>query len=158
MTWVKLPDDALEDPQVADLEAAAVITYLRTLGWSNRWARDGAIPQSVAGEHATAWVDAGLATARPEGVQLVWRMEYQPTSDEIKERRQVDAERQARRRRHMADDHSACDPTRCRVLKSRRDSPVTPAVSPRPPTRPDPTPPDPKEERGRSEGAKTTTA
>ncbi len=36
MTWVKLPDDAL-DPTVVDIDDAAIVAYLRALGWSNRW-------------------------------------------------------------------------------------------------------------------------
>lgn len=149
MTWVKLPDDALDDPIVAALTADDLLAYLRALAWSNRWARDGAIPRGTAGPSADAWVAAGMAEATDDSVRLVWLIEHQPTADEITARRKVDAERQARRRRHMAGDHSACDPERCRALsskgKSRRD---TPRDTPRESEHPDPTRPDPKGEGG----------
>lgn len=153
MTWVKLPDDALEDPAVADLSAEALIDYLRTLGWSNRWARNGSIPKGITGASAEAWIDAGLATRTDAGVQLSWLMEHQPTADEIERRKAQDAERQARRRRHNAGDHSKCDPDRCRVLKaaSRRDSDRDTARESAPP---DPTLPDPTHREGGGEGSK----
>ena len=119
MTWVKLPDDALEDPRVADVPADALLDYLRTLGWSNRWARDGRIPAGITGPSATAWIDAELATSTDDGVELVWLMEYQPKADEIKESKRLAAERQERHRRHMAGDHSKCDPKRCHYLVTR---------------------------------------
>lgn len=116
MTWVKLPDDALEDPRVADVPPDALVAYLRTLGWSNRWARDGRIPSSSAGDATKAWADAGLVEIHSDHIQLVWLLEYQPKADEIKESKRLAAERQERHRRHMANDHSKCDSKRCLVL------------------------------------------
>lgn len=123
MTWVKLPDDALDDPKVADVAPEDIVAYLRTLGWSNRWARDGLIPRATAGAPAAAWIAAGLAEEADDGICLRWLLEYQPKSDEIERRKRDAADRQERHRRHMAGDHSKCDPKRCHTLLKRE--PVT---------------------------------
>lgn len=140
MTWVKLSDDALDDPQVVDLPAQVIVDYLRALGWSNRWARDGRVPAAKAGASGPAWVTAGLATELEDGYQLDWLLGDQPTAREIEERRKDDRQRQERRRRHLNKDHSLCDPTRCKVLLSRRD---TGRDSPSESRDPDPTRPAP---------------
>lgn len=120
MTWVKLPDDALENPKVADVEPTDIVAYLRTLGWSNRWARDGRIPQSIAGSAAESWIAAGLATQLADGsVQLDWLLEHQPKADEIERRKKDAADRQERHRRHMSNDHSKCDAKRCLALLAK---------------------------------------
>lgn len=137
MTWVKLPDDALEDPRVFDLPDEEVLAYLRALGWSNRWARDGHVPRQFA-PFADAWIAAGLAEPDGLGVQLVWLLEHQPKADEIAERQRLAVERQARHRRHMAGDHSRCDSKRClALLRVTRDT--TRDKRPSVPSRPVPT-------------------
>lgn len=134
MTWVKLPDDALDDPAVTDVPAETIVAYLRALGWSNRWARDGRIPKTRAGSDAERWADSGLAEVHADHVLLVWLLEHQPKADEIKESKRLAAERQERHRRHMAGDHSKCDPKRCHVLvtrdKTRDKRPLRPDSDP----------------------------
>lgn len=161
MVWVRLPDDAIEDPHLDGVSDAAIVAYLRALGRSNRWALDGRVARAtVTLETAREWVDAGLAEDQGETLRLVWLREFQPTADEIRERRRKDAERQDRNRRHRVGDHSRCDPDACRVLLSRRDSPRDTSRdshrdTPRESRHPVPTRPDPSRPRGVEDGEGT---
>jgi hypothetical protein len=154
MTWVKVPDDALEHPRIAALPAEVTLSYLRALATSNRFALDGLLPRTP---DAESWIAADLADRTSEGsVQLRWLMEYQPSADEIIAKQKADAKRQARNRRHKAGDHSMCDPDGCWVLKgvSQRDSgrDTTRESRPSDPTLSDPTRPDGGERKGEERG------
>jgi hypothetical protein len=124
MVWVRLSDDALEDPRLVGVSDAAIVAYLRLLGRSNRWALDGRLPRaSLPEEIAHELLSIGLVEADgPEHLRLLWQTEYQPTAAEIAERRRKDAGRKGesrdRQRRHNDGDHSKCDPRRCWVLLS----------------------------------------
>jgi hypothetical protein len=150
MVWVKVPDEALDDPALDGVSDAAVIAYLRALCRSNRWALDGRVPvASVPSEIVAEWLAADLAEGDSTGnPQLVWLLKHQPTAEEITDRRRKDAERQERNRRHKQGDHTRCDPAACRVLVSRRDTTRDSGRdSRRDSAHPAPTRPDPEESR-----------
>lgn len=181
MTWVKLSDDALDDPRLLALDRGVVLMHLEALAYSNRHNLGGRIPRPALRKltteadpeaAATALVSAGLWTAPDEGVwQLVWLLDDQPTEEEVERTRErwrrAQTATRERRTRHLAGDHSTCDPRRCRVLlRARLSDDVSDDVSDESSHPPTPTRlrPDPEEEgrggggaasaRSRQEGAR----
>ena len=159
MTWVKLSDTALDEPFLLPLSRGSVLLHLEALAYSNRYAVDGVIHRAALRKLTTEpdpeaavaeLVDAGLWEATASGWQLVWLLDDQPTSREIHTAREQARTRQERKRLHGKGQHHKCEPDRCKVLLSRRDTPRD--IHP-PPTRPSPTLPDRKGEgEGSSDG------
>lgn len=134
MSWVKLDDSVFDDPRFGSVSPRARLMHLEALAYSMRVdgtgrvtrgglrrATDAADPEELAAE----LVEAGLWTVTEDGWQVVFMMDVQIRSDEIARRREFNRARQERSRRHRANDHSKCDPERCRVLAGRdRDNAV----------------------------------
>lgn len=131
MVWVKVDDSALTSPRWLALPRAARLLHLEALSWSNRHAADGVIPRAaltlITDEPETstmvvALIKAGAWVTTDTGWRLVWLLDDQPTAEEQEQERAKWRERKERNRRHQRGDHALCDPFRCRVLLSRRDS------------------------------------
>ena len=143
MTWVKLDDNAPDDPRFMAVSRSARLLHVEALAWSNRHSAGGIIPaatlsrltddpdpRAAAGELA----EAGIWAMTGDGWRVVWLLDDQPTPEEIDRQRERNRVKQARHRKHVNGDHSACDPRYCKSLRN----PVTNRGSNRTPTRPDP--------------------
>jgi len=144
VSWVKLDDNALDDPRLLALERGTVLLHLEALAFSNRYGLDGSIPRAALQKMTTepdparaaaALVEAGLWEASDDGWQLIWLLGDQFTAEKAKELREEARARMERVRAHNKDDHRLCDPKRCWVLRSgersreRSGSPSSPVPS-----------------------------
>jgi len=158
MTWVKLDDNAPDDPTFVSLPRGVRLLHLEALAWSNRHAAGGRIPISAlfrisdepkTSEAVERLVSAGLWEADPDGWRLVWLLDDQPTPDEIDKARERNRRKQKRHRDHLRGDHSGCDPKWCKAARN----PVTDPGSNDSPSRPDPPRPVGKGEGTRGDDA-----
>ena len=131
MSWVKLDDNALDDPRLLALDRGTVLLHLEALAYSNRYGLDGAIPAGALRKMTTepepetaaaALVEAGLWEDAGDGWQLVWLLGDQLTAEKAQALRKEARDRMERVRRHNKKDHSLCDPTRCWALRSEERS------------------------------------
>ena len=143
MTWVKLDDNALDDPAFMRLTRSARLLHLEALAWSNRHSAGGRIPAATLSrvtdepdprQAAGELVEAGLWAMTADGWQLAWLLEDQPTPEETEKQRERNRVKQARHRRHTVGDHSTCTARYCASVRN----PVTNRGSNHTPTRPDP--------------------
>jgi hypothetical protein len=147
MTWVKVDDRAFEDPRFLELERGTGLLHFEALAYSNRNVTGGRVtlralraltpdPDPVAA--ADALVAAGLWSKTEDGYTVVWLLDDQPSVEEVERQREYNRGKQARHRRHLAGDHSGCDPRWCRgAQRNPVSNRVTTVVSNSP--RPDPT-------------------
>jgi hypothetical protein len=126
MTWTKLGDDFSDRPSLLQLGRSTRLLYVEGLVYSNRVLTDGFIPDGALRrltdhedpEDAAGQLEGcGLWERRPDGWYIA-DFHTQRTADEVRKAQRAAATRQARRRRHLAGDHTDCDPKYC---KSRRD-------------------------------------
>lgn len=151
MTWVKLGDEL--SGAAEPLSDAAFRTHVEALAWSARYLLDLQVPQRHLSRFAYCdepelaakeLVEAGWWEERGDGwyVGLMFP-EWQREKADVERERAASLERQHRRRKHLAGDHSTCLPTTCpqapgvESTDSRRDER-------RESRGPDPTRPDPK--------------
>jgi len=149
VTWVKLDDNALDDPTFVGLERGVRLLHLEALAWSNRHAAGGRVPAQAALRFTDelgldtaidALADAGLWEADGDGYRLVWLLDDQPTPEEIEATRTRNRNKQRRHRNHLRGDHAGCDPKWCKAAaRNPVTNPVTNPGSNDSPTRPDPT-------------------
>lgn len=136
MGWVKLDDGFHLNPKITGLSDRAFRVYVEMLAWSSCNLTDGVLPARIVRDiratdartlrrervHPRAELArAGLWEEQADGSYLIHDyLEYNPSREQVKERRQAAKERQARRR----DDGSGRFVSR---RDSRRDnSDVTP--------------------------------
>lgn len=132
MTWTKLGDEFSDS--AAPLSDAAFRTHVEALGWSNRRLLDLLIPKTQLKRFAETRDPDGAVkelvdTGWWQDVGDSWFVgcyfpEWQRDKVQVEHRREQEAIRQRRKRRHDLDDHSLCLPTsKCRGGDlSRRDS------------------------------------
>lgn len=146
MPWFRVDSDFHEHPKVLLLRdnrhgTAAIALWLYAGCWCNRHATNGHVPRHLlrllqfTPAAAKALVEVGLWEVAPKGWMYKDWLDYQPSADDIKERREAWRERQQRRRSVLREDR-----------KSRRDTPrdtlggVTGGVTSFPIPIPDPDP------------------
>jgi hypothetical protein len=131
MSWLKLSDDAFGSPRFIALPRSVRLLYLELLAW--RGAHQTELVDDVIPEQAFAYVtdaelsdgaipsllEAGAIVTAERGYQLVWWVDDQMKLDEVVARKKEANKRQERHRRHVSDDHTLCDPQRCRALIAR---------------------------------------
>ena len=143
MTWVKLDDNAPDDPRALKVPRTARLLHIEALAWSSRHQTDGMVPRNalprVTDEPdpegtAELLVAAGLWHATDEGYRLVWLQDMQPGPEEVERRRSHNRAKQERHRRHVSGDHSTCKAPFCKLARN----PVTNSGSNPTPSRPVP--------------------
>lgn len=98
MSWVRVDDKAWAHPKFAQLSAGAVKLWLFALCWCNQYETDGAIPgaalKTLGGSkaHAAELVEVGLWDSVERGFEVRGFLEYQPSSAEIRAKREAKAE------------------------------------------------------------------
>jgi hypothetical protein len=141
MTWVKIDDNAPDDPRALSLSRGVRLLHFEALAWASRHLTAGAIPRGVLGrltdepdaESAVlALVGLGLWNTTEEGWQLVWLQDDQPPPELVARWRERNRKKQDRHRRHISGDHSACRPPYCKSA----GNPVTNRASNPYPSRP----------------------
>lgn len=133
MTWSKFGDDFPERLDIITLSDAAWRLNAEAIIWSNRFLTDGAIPargpqffahptSGTVDDAVTELVDAKVWEVTDDGWQLDWS-DQERAADVEKRRADARARKdrfEDRRQRHNDGDHTACDPTRCRVLMAAK--------------------------------------
>ena len=151
MTWVKLDDNALDDPDFIRLPRGVRLFHLEALAWSNRHAAGGLIPTEAAvrftdekgvSDAANTLVSAGLWELADDGYRILWLLDDQPTPEEIARTRERNRGKQKRHREHLRGNHELCDPKWCKAARNPVSNPVTNRGSNGSPTRPVPTLPE----------------
>jgi hypothetical protein len=106
MSWLRIDDGLPENPKVAHLSDRAFRTYINALCYSSRALSDGRLPPtqmvgiSLGSRKAVAeLVDAGLLHLNGKGYEVHDYLEYNPTAEEIKQKRKEAAERMRYRSR-----------------------------------------------------------
>jgi hypothetical protein len=125
MGWIRISDDYYDHAKFAEVGPIGVAVWLAGLAYCNRNLTDGFIPRTAAnrlicvdglgiftgnfsGEDATVedgiqeLVESGLWIKVPRGYQVHDYLDYQPSGDEVRAKRERNAFRQAqfRRRKH----------------------------------------------------------
>lgn len=153
MTWTRLSDDFTDRPAMLQVSRDARLLQIEAMIWCNRMLTDGTLPAAAVrrltdSPDPDAAIDelVGVGLWKPVDAGGAWSLDWaeQEAGDEVRKRREANAERQRtyRRRRelHNAGDHTMCDPRHCRnASKVTRD--VTRYETP---SRPDPSRPDPQ--------------
>lgn len=101
MSWVRIDDGFLDHPRIKPLSDRAVREFLSGLSYSMRYLTDGHVPDhAVRNARAAVELDAAGLWLRVDGGWHVhdWK-QWNPTADEIRQRREKDAERKRRQRR-----------------------------------------------------------
>jgi hypothetical protein len=122
MGWIRISDDYYDHAKFAEVGPLGIAVWLAGLAYCNRNLTDGFIPRATAnrlifidglgiytsnfsGEDATVedgikeLVASGLWVEVPGGYQVHDYLDYQPSADEIKAKRERNAFRQAQFRR-----------------------------------------------------------
>lgn len=131
MTWVKLDDNALDDPRLLNLARGEVLMALEGLAYSNRYLLDGRLPREALRKITTEpdleaaaahLVAAGIWKATDEGWQILWLLDDQPKATVVEEERKAARGRsqrhRERERKHRNGDHTLCDSAKCWVLRA----------------------------------------
>jgi hypothetical protein len=125
MGWIRISDDNYDHAKFAEVGPIGVAVWLAGLAYCNRNLTDGFIPRTAAnrlicvdglgiftgnfsGEDATVedgiqeLVESGLWIKVPRGYRVHDYLDYQPSGDEVRAKRERNAFRQAqfRRRKH----------------------------------------------------------
>lgn len=92
MTWVKIDDNFPDHPKVAGLTDSAFRTHMRAICYAARYLTDGAIPTSVLRSigprrAATELEAAELWTKTDHGWQINDYLDYNPSREEVEQRR-----------------------------------------------------------------------
>jgi hypothetical protein len=133
MTWTKLGDEFAHDAR--RLSDAAVRTHLDAVIWSNLHGLDLLVPVAdlprlayspEAGAAASELTAAGWWEDRGDHWYLAYRAEWQPTHEQVRERRERDAERKRRARGVAVMPDVARDGRRESAGTSARTSGVSP--------------------------------
>lgn len=105
MPWVKLTDDWYDDPKIALLDDHGVALWVIGLTWCARNLTDGAIPRKVIrgmvddpDRAVDQLVTARLWSSTDDGFLVENYLQYQPSRDEVLEKRGREKARSARRR------------------------------------------------------------
>lgn len=128
MGWVRISDDFYDHPAHAGNGLAAWGLWAWSLAWSNRNLRDGLIPWPVVermdpdGKASGALLKSGRWIKRDDCVEVHDYLEYQPSAEQIREKRAKERERWLRR----ADSNGASTDTPPQL---RAEPPPTPRVS-----------------------------
>jgi|GEM_PF-3449318 len=104
--WLKLANTFTTDPKILEVGEAAAWLYLAGLCYSSSHLTDGVVPKSIIGrlvdgdaeERAAALVEAGLWNSSGKNYLIHNYTEHQQTSDQIQEKRDAAAKRQAKHR------------------------------------------------------------
>ena len=129
MTWAKVDDRFNDDPRMLALSRGVRLLYVEGLVWSCRHATDGRLPRYVLGkvtdepdaiDAAKQLVDAGIWEDTEDGWEIVGFLDEldQTPAAEIAKNKEFNRGRQSRRRRHLAGDHSGCNPKFCDVVRA----------------------------------------
>lgn len=124
MSWVKLDDNAPDDPRALKLPRGVRLLHMEALAWASRHMTGGVIPQGSLARltdepdpdaAAAELVAAGLWELTKDGWQLLWLQDDQPGPELVAKWRERNRRKQDRHRRHVAGDHSACSPRYCKA-------------------------------------------
>lgn len=137
MGWVRLDDAFYDHPGHATLSLSAWGLWAWSLAWSNRNLRDGKIPLPVvermdpAGDATAELVGAGRWDRDEQTVIVHDYLEYQPSADEVRKKRERERTRWQRRgKRHESDLPADSDPEpEPPPPQHRAESPRTPPAS-----------------------------
>ena len=167
MSWIKLDDNIIRHPKLVALDPKQRWFWLAAVCYANKYGTDGHIAEHViphlddlhtpvqARRAAAALEDAGLWHRNGAGYDIHDYLDYQPSGEELRNRRQAAAERQrrfrtrndAKRQRNDRDsteirqrfDEESTE-IRDRIVQGPQgESGRSNGVTNAPPTRPDPT-------------------
>lgn len=107
MGWVRIDDSFYDHPKLIGLDACEIGLWVVMLAWSNRYMTDGYLPAAAVKRfqhelEPERLVTAGLWTEETDGYRIHDYLDYQPSAESQKERREKDKER-ARARRGEVD-------------------------------------------------------
>jgi len=156
MPWFKVDDKLHSHVKVAEAGDAMAL-WVVAGSWCSDQLTDGFVPAFMVErlmpggqDMARRLTEVGLWCEDEQDGRKGWRFhawdEFQPTAEQVEEKREAGRERQERSRRHRAGDHSMCLPEHCdraRTGPSRTPDDVAGASVTRDRQRPDPTRPDP---------------
>lgn len=130
MAWVKLSDDFSSHPKVVGLSANAFRALVDSYCYASRHLTDGVIVAAVVKRLASPrvrleLVEAGLWDELAGGIEIHDYLEYNPTADEVREKRDSHAEqmrewRAAKKRKRDASRDASRSPSRDGVVTSAR--------------------------------------
>ncbi len=107
MAWVKIDDGFIDHPKIARLSDRAFRVHIRALCYSAQHLTDGFLPASVFDpvlnrmQRASRELRDGLWTIVPGGYQVHDYLHYNPSKNQVLQRRASDARRQMSRRDSM---------------------------------------------------------
>lgn len=103
MGWVRVSDDFYDHHGHAPLELAAWGLWVWSLAWSNRNLTDGEVPWATVkrmdpdGDASGALIDAGRWIDKGDCIAIHDYLEYQPSAEQIRKKREKERERWHRR-------------------------------------------------------------
>ncbi len=124
MGWVRVDDAFYDHPKFYEVNAIGVALWVSSLAYANRNLTDGFIPESalprlvnldgvdvgdgmygrgaLADDGAAQLIAAGIWEAEERGYRIVNYLEFQPSADEVKAKREQNALRQAQFKRRRS--------------------------------------------------------
>lgn len=150
MTWVRLDDQFADHPKVVGLSANAFRLHVTAICYAARQETDGVIPRGAAfvlaaRRYLIELTGAGLWEDHPSGFLIHDYLEYNPSADEVRSKRNIKA---------IAGAKGAASRWH-RVGMSDGDGKTMPPLTPRPDPDPDPPAAAARDARARDGGATT---
>ena len=101
MPWFRLDDGFYDNPKVTRAGNAAIGLWVRCATWSARQLTDGHIPTNIVRtlgkpSEAAALTRSGLWTLDGDEYVMPDYLDYNPSANEVKQRRKTDSERRRR--------------------------------------------------------------
>lgn len=148
MTWLKIDDQVAFHAKTIAAGNAAFGAWVRLAAWSCAQLTDGHVPASAARTMASAselcrLVDAGLLDRSDDGFEVHNFLDWNPSADEVRAKRELDRERKAKGRAEQSRDNlgriSSKRPSGVRADNQRTLSGLAPESADPPPV-PSPSP------------------
>lgn len=169
MAWVKVDDNFFGNPKVMRAGKDASVLFLAALCFCNRSLTDGFVPEEslrrLAADAdvddprklAERLVDVGLWAHAEHGYRVCKYLEYQPSAESVKQKRDEAAERmrRVRSREVRANEEASSEDVRANISRSSQELRSTPSHS-RPVPVPGPVPEPTKESLGAGAPARVT--
>ncbi len=117
MTWAKLSDTFIDDPDLLALPRGVRLLYVESIVWSCKHETDGAVPAHVVhritdepevDKAVDLLLERSFWSRTDTGFEIVGFLDDQISAEQVARRRADERLRQERSRRHKAADHSLC--------------------------------------------------
>jgi hypothetical protein len=133
LSWIKLPDTIIDDPDLLDLSSHAFRIYICMTSWSGKHLTDGVVPVGMI-RHVCAMIprtsrpravqeliDSGLFIDHGDTLEIRGYLEHQRSKAEVDKDRETNRQKQAewRARRDNRVTNSGSNPSRSSDLRER---------------------------------------